>query len=263
MEIWKAVVLGIVEGATEFLPVSSTGHLIIANALLGLSGDAAASFDVCIQGGAILAVILLFKERFIALAHVRPLTTYHRAVAAAIIPFLIAGAAFGSAVKRHLFGIESVAYALVVGGFLLIAAARRYRATDSIRPPNDSVATPTVRQAIIIGLCQLGALWPGMSRSACTILGGLIAGMPLKASAEFSFIIAVPILLAASSVDGLHAISTFSSDEILALAVGFIVSFIFAVFSLRLFMRLISAVGLEPFGWYRIALGLGVIFFLN
>lgn len=260
MEIWKAIVLGIIEGATEFLPVSSTGHLIIANAVLGLSGDAAASFDVCIQGGAILAVVLLFKERFFNLAHFRPLTTYHRAVAAAIIPFLIAGALFGGAVKRYLFGAQSVAYALIVGGLLLIGAARRYRRAQTTEELD---GTPTVRQAVIIGLCQLGALWPGMSRSACTIIGGLFAGLPLKASAEFSFIIAVPILLAASAHDGLHAAATFSSAEIISLAVGFIVSFIFAVISLRIFMRLISAVGLEPFGWYRIVLGLAVIFFLN
>lgn len=256
MEIWQAIVLGVIEGATEFIPVSSTGHLIIANALLGLSGDAAAAFDVCIQGGAILAVLILFRERFASLLNVRTLTTDHYAVAAGIIPFLLAGAAFGGAVKRHLFSVDVVAYALIFGGVMLLAAARRRASNPSL---GLAESKPTIRQGLIVGVCQLGALWPGMSRSACTIVGGLIAGMPLKSSAEFSFILAVPILLAASAKDGLHAIATFSSDELLSLGIGFFVSFIFALLSLKLFLKLLNQVGLAPFGWYRIVLGFGIL----
>jgi len=266
MQIWQSIVLGIVEGLTEFLPVSSTGHLIIANSLLGLSGDATAAFDVCIQGGAILAVVLLFRDRFRELLSITPgrISQFQSAVLTAIIPFLIAGAIFGGSIKRNLFSTNSVAVALIVGGVLLIWAARKYTknpATEEHTLAN--VASLTRKQAVIIGLCQLGALWPGMSRSACTIIGGLVAGLPLKTAAEFSFIIAVPILLAASAKDGLHAITTFSSSELITLAIGFIVSFIFALLSLKVFLQLLTRVGLGAFGWYRVVLGFAILLFRN
>lgn len=256
MEIWKAVVLGIVEGATEFIPVSSTGHLIIANAILGVTGETAASFDVCIQGGAILAVVLLYRERFRELLTLGGLNQTQKTVGIAVVPFLVAGALLGGSIKAHLFGVVPVAYGLLVGGVLLIVAARRYQQLSVASDDSEVASTPTtVKQALIVGVCQLGALWPGMSRSACTIIGGLVAGMSLKDSAQFSFIIAAPILLAASAKDGLHALQTFSRADLIALGVGFFVSFVFAVLSLKLFLRLLSAVGLSPFGWYRIGLG--------
>ena len=255
MEIWKAVVLGIVEGATEFIPVSSTGHLIIANAILGVTGETAASFDVCIQGGAILAVVLLYRERFKELISIGGLNQTQKTVGIAVFPFLVAGAILGGSIKAHLFGVVPVAYGLLVGGVLLIVAARRYQQLSFSSGDQEIASGPTVKQALIVGVCQLGALWPGMSRSACTIIGGLMAGMSLKDSAQFSFIIAAPILLAASAKDGLHALRTFSPPDLIALGVGFFVSFVFAVLSLKLFLRLLSAVGLSPFGWYRIGIG--------
>jgi undecaprenyl-diphosphatase len=255
MEIWKAIVLGIVEGATEFIPVSSTGHLIIANAILGVTGETAASFDVCIQGGAILAVVLLYRERFTELISIGGLNQTQKTVGIAVVPFLVAGAILGGSIKAHLFGVVPVAYGLLVGGVLLIVAARRYQQVSISSGDQEIASGPSVKQALVVGICQLGALWPGMSRSACTIIGGLMAGMSLKDSAQFSFIIAAPILLAASAKDGLHALQTFSPADLIALGVGFFVSFVFAVLSLKLFLRLLSAVGLSPFGWYRIGLG--------
>jgi undecaprenyl-diphosphatase len=259
MDSWAiAVLLGIVEGLTEFLPVSSTGHLIIAGHLLGFVGPKAASFQIAIQLGAILAVVFLYWRRFLSLI---PGADRNGAVGAstlqgwsglwriclATFPALLVGYLARHAIKEHLFTPETVTLALVVGG-VAILFAERY----TLRRRPNSVDALTVWQAIGIGLFQILALWPGTSRSAATIVGGLLLGLDRKGAAEFSFLIAVPVLFAATGYELITMGNQLALQDSIDLGIGAFVSFVVALMAIKGFVRFLQHGKLVPFAWYRI-----------
>jgi len=253
-----AAVLGVVEGLTEFLPVSSTGHLIIAGHLLGFVGDKAASFEVAIQLGAILSVVLLYWRRFVGLV---PGTAQFKLtaesslngwpgllrIALAILPALAVGYLARHAIKAQLFNPEAVTLALAVGGVAILLAER-----IAVRGRVNELDGVTLIQALGVGLFQILALWPGTSRAAATIVGGMILGLERKAAAEFSFLIAVPVLFAASGYELLKMHDQFITDDAIGLAIGFVVSFVVALLAIKAFVSYLSRGKLAPFAWYRI-----------
>lgn len=256
--LWRAILLGIVEGLTEFLPVSSTGHLIIAGHLLNFVGPKAASFHVAIQLGAILAVVVLYWRRFLGLLpgggafHSGEVSTLRGwpglwRIGLATFPALVVGYLSRHAIKEKLFTPEAVTLALIVGGVaILIAerciAGRRSRSLDEM----------TAAQAIGIGLFQVLALWPGTSRSAATIVGSLLLGLDRKSAAEFSFLIAVPVLFAATGYEVMTMGNQLNRQEALDLAAGALVSFVVALLAIKGFVRYLQHGKLAPFAWYRI-----------
>jgi len=259
----SAVVLGIVEGLTEFLPVSSTGHLVLVSNWLGLSEGGDHSFDICIQAGAILAVVVLYYQRFLNLVSIergsglRGLSG-NITIIVACIPALIIGAIFGSKIKSLLFNPTSISIALIIGGIIMILVERSSLTKRTAKSVNlDQISLP---QSLIVGLFQCLALCPGASRSASTIIGGMIGGLDRKVAAEFSFIIAVPMLLAATAYELLKSHSLFATPEaIYALLIGLIVSFFSALVAIKFFISLLSKLNLIPFAVYRIILGIVVL----
>jgi len=268
MPLSIAVLLGIVEGLTEYLPVSSTGHLVLAGHFLGLRDGAPATsaFEIVIQLGAILAVVahyrVLLSERLRGLfardaASLRLL----QALAFAFVPTAVAGLLLRKTIKAHLFGPVPVVAALVVGGVAMIAVERVLARRG--RPAADGLEHVTPRRAFAIGLGQCFALWPGASRAMCTIVAGQLTGLSTATSAEFSFLLALPTLGAATLYEG------YKSRHVLAahvgntgLMVGLVVSFFVAWAVIASFLRYLKTRGLEPFGWYRIALGVLVLWVL-
>lgn len=253
-----AVILGIVEGLTEFLPVSSTGHLIIAGHLLGFVGDTAASFEVVIQLGAILAVVCLYWRRFARLVPARKHSLIRDRsaldgwsgiwrMALATSPALIVGYVARHTIKVQLFNPEAVTGALAVGG-VAILLVERFKTRGSA---NDADHL-TSAQALGIGLFQILALWPGTSRAAATILGGMLLGLDRKSAAEISFLIAVPILVAASGYELVKMRDQLAAGDALGLLVGFLVSFVVALIAIKGFIQFLQHGRLTPFAWYRI-----------
>jgi undecaprenyl-diphosphatase len=260
--------LGVVEGLTEFIPVSSTGHLIIASHLLGFFGEKAASFQVAIQFGAILAVLLLYWHRFTDLLPVSNNSTRFRCegsnlagwagicrITAATLPALVVGFLTKDLIKTHLFTPWAVTVALAGGGVAMLIAERLLK-----RRTSKPLETVTVAQAIGVGLFQVLALWPGTSRSAATIVGGMIVGLDRKGSAEFSFLIAVPIMLVVECYELMKMGTLFSPQDATNFMIGFLVSFIVALMAVKTFILFLSKWTLVPFAWYRIIVA--PIFFL-
>jgi undecaprenyl-diphosphatase len=267
MDTWEiAIVLGIVEGLTEFIPVSSTGHLIIAGHLLGFVGEKASSFEIAIQSGAILAVIVLYWQRFAALVPLAsncvsaPVSTMAGSrglwrIALASLPALVVGYLARHVIKQHLFTPVAVTGALLLGGVAILIAERcvsKERAS--------SLETINVAQALGVGFFQILALWPGTSRAAATIVGGMILGLDRKGAAEFSFLIAVPILLAATAYEMIKMQADVTVEELAQFGIGFAVSFIVAMIAVRSFVLYLGRWSLAPFGWYRI--GVAPIFYI-
>ncbi len=254
-ELFVAAILGLVEGITEFLPISSTGHLILFGHLLGWTGVRADTFEVFIQSGAMLAVLVHYRERFIGLVRPAPGGGFAgprgiALLALATVPALVAALLFRKGIQAHLFRVEYVASAFVVGGIAILLLDRPGRggevtSLDAIGP----------RLAIGIGLFQCLALWPGISRSAATILGGMILGCDRKTSAEFSFFAAVPILLAAGAHEMVKNAGSLSTADTGIFAVGFLVSFVSALGVIRVLLGYVTTRTFAPFGWYRIAVG--------
>jgi undecaprenyl-diphosphatase len=267
LSLAEAALLGVVEGLTEFIPVSSTGHLILTSHALGLEGPVVATFEIFIQLGAILAVVVLYRDRFRALlefsiprvADLLAVNSFRGPyglfrLGLAVTPLFILGALFGSKIKELLFNPTTVAWALIVGGILLLTVERfasraRVQTLEEISP----------KMALQIGLFQCLALWPGMSRSGSTIFGGVLLGMSRKTAAEFSFLVAVPVMVVATGADLIKNFSVLGSGDIAAFAVGFIVSFVTALFAVKFFISLLGRVSLAPFAWYRIAVGVAVL----
>lgn len=257
--ILTALVLGLVEGLTEFLPVSSTGHLILAGELLSFSGAKAATFEIFIQLGAILAVVVLYRRRFVSLVCPRERGGFAGGrgllmLAVATLPGLVAGFLLHGVIKEHLFSPRTVAVGLAVGG-LWILLAERFRSPPSI----EGLDRLDWRRALAIGCFQCLALWPGMSRSSSTILGGMIAGLDRKTAAEFSFLAAVPLMAAATIYDMVRSFSCLTASDIPLFALGFAVAFVSALAAVKLFVRFVGHHTLAPFGWYRIAVALAVL----
>lgn len=260
-ELLTAALLGIVEGLTEFLPVSSTGHLILAGDLLAFTGSKANTFEVFIQLGAILAVVVLYWHRFIGFLQLsRPTSLFQGwggivRVGVATVPALICGALFHSTIKAVLFSPAPVAVALILGGVVMVLIER----ARFLSPRTGTVDEITLKQSFAIGVVQCLSLWPGMSRSGSTIIGGMVCGLERRVAAEFSFVVAVPVMLAAVSYDLLKNASQLSQSDLPLFAVGFVVSFFTAILAIRFFVSLLGRWTLRPFGYYRIALGVLVL----
>lgn len=248
LELWHALVLGLVEGVTEFLPISSTGHLILASRALGLSGDFLKSFEIIIQLGAILAVPIFFGRRLMA-----NLAIWKR-VLVAFLPTAIIGALVYPLVKEYLLDNTAlVLWALGLGGLGLIIFEKWHQARPELVVSLEQV---TYRQVFLIGLAQTLAFVPGVSRAAATILGGLALGLPRRAIVEFSFLLAIPTMLAASGLDLVTNFSSFSGDQVGVLAVGFLVSFLSAYLAIKYLLRFLERHTFTGFGVYRIVLAL-------
>jgi undecaprenyl-diphosphatase len=266
-----AIVLGIVEGLTEYLPVSSTGHLILAGRWLGLSADdpATSSFEIVVQLGAILAVVAhyrtLLAQRARGLFSREPASLrLAMALAIAFAPTAAAGLLLRRTIKAHLFGLLPVAFALALGGVAMIVIERVLR---SRRPTvgnapggEDGLDRVTPARALAIGLGQCLSLWPGASRAMCTIVTGQLTGLSTATAAEFSFLLALPTLGAATLYEAAKSRDILASHVgVASMALGLIVSFAVAWGVIATFLKYLRTRGLEPFGWYRIALGMIVL----
>jgi len=267
MEAWHAALLGIFEGITEYLPVSSTGHLILASSLLGLDRpeqkDALDAFEIVIQGGAILAVLGLYAQRVAQIARGlfgRDPAGLRLAVrlAIAFVPAAVVGLLLRHAIKEHLFHPLPVLAALFAGGLWMIWQGR-----EPARSPRAPLESLSVQTALAIGLFQCGALWPGTSRSMMTIAGGMLLGLRARDAAEFSFLLGVPTLGAACLWELLqnllhsardHTPNLFETLGAGACAVGFAVAAVAAALAVRWLVGFLERRGLAPFGWYRIVL---------
>jgi undecaprenyl-diphosphatase len=261
--IMKAIILGMVEGLTEFAPVSSTGHMIIVDDMWLQSQEflgkyAANTFKVVIQLGSILAAVVVFKDRFIDLLGLRG---RHRdgqprlkltQVIVGLIPAGVLGVLFEDYIDEHLFSTATVLIGLVLGALLMIAADVFAKKA----PKAQTVDQITYKQALIVGLVQCLSLWPGFSRSGSTISGGVLAGMSHRAAADFTFIMAVPIMAGASGLSLLKNWQYVTAADIPFFIAGFISAFLFALLAIRFFLKLINRIRLVPFAVYRIVLAL-------
>ncbi|SBW11085.1 Undecaprenyl-diphosphatase [uncultured delta proteobacterium] len=259
-ETLVAVILGIVQGLTEFLPVSSSGHLIITNALIGEDTLRMKTFEVVIQFGSIFAVLLLYRKRFFALLFPSALAGKTAPggfsgprglflLFLTCLPASILGFFAHDIIKDSLFNPASVALALIVGAVAMLLVERRQSP-----PAVTTVDGITPRMALCVGLCQCFSLWPGFSRSASTIMGGMLAGARRDVAAEYSFIAAVPIMFAATSFDLYMSFDILKAGDIPFFLLGMAVSLIVALLAIKIFMGLVGRISLRPFAWYRLAL---------
>ena len=254
----KAAIMGIVEGLTEFLPISSTGHLILAGSLLGFTDAKSKVFDIAIQSGAILAVILVYRQRLAdtlaGLGSDARARRFALNVGIAFIPAVVLGLAFGKVIKAHLFTPLVVATTFILGAFVILWAERRDHAVRV-----DSVDAMTPLDALKVGLAQCFALVPGTSRSGATIIGGMLFGLSRKAATEFSFFLSIPTLIGA----GLYSLwkdrALLSAGDLPLFAVGLLFSFLAAWLCVRWLLRYIATHTFVPFAWYRIAFGVVVL----
>jgi|SRR3989338_6441535 len=259
MGVLESFVLGIVEGITEFLPISSTGHLILASKLLRIpDSDFLKTFEIAIQLGAILSVVALYWKSFLELEILKRLIV-------GFIPTGIIGIALYPFVKSYLLGNETIVlWALLLGGVVLIIFERRYKRYSGLRNPNHAALSPaeiSYKQSLLIGLFQAVAIIPGVSRSAATILGGLLLGIRRTAIVEFSFLLAVPTMAAATGYDLFKNADSFSSTDFFSLAIGFCTSFIVAILAIKFLLSFIRTHSFIAFGVYRIAVAI-LFFFL-
>jgi undecaprenyl-diphosphatase len=257
-----ALILGIVEGLTEFLPVSSTGHLIIAGSLVGYTGEQAKMFEIVIQSGAILAVCWEFRARLAAAA--RGIFSEPAAqrfvvnLAIAFLPAAVLGLLFGKAIKAWLFSPVPVALAFVLGAFVILWAEwRQKRRPEAVRI--DDVDAMRWTDALKVGCAQAFALIPGTSRSGATIIGGMLFGMSRKAATEFSFFLAIPTLFAACGYEIIKNRHLLMPADLPAFGVGFASAFVSAFLCVRWLVRYVSRNDFVPFAWYRIAFGAVVL----
>jgi undecaprenyl-diphosphatase len=257
-----AFLLGLVEGITEFLPISSTGHLILVERLCGFAGERAEVFAIFIQLGAVLAVVMEYRARLLAVARgalvAGPAQRFSISVAIAFLPAVGVGLLTHHWISEHLFGPRTVAAALVTGA-IAILAVERWKPAATIGSADD--VGPA--RAALIGFAQCVSLWPGFSRSAATILGGLLCGLERKAATEFSFFLAIPTLGAATVYDLWKKHAALVPGDALWLIVATAVSFAVAWASIRWLIRFVATHDLTPFAWYRIALGITVWIFLR
>jgi undecaprenyl-diphosphatase len=260
MQLLKAIILGIVEGATEFLPVSSTGHLIIAADWLHYPQAQRATFEIFIQLGAILAVFWHYRRELLELAQratrERPARELIAKILLAFVPAAAVGFLIHHWIEDHLFSVRVVAAALVIGGVVIWLVELRPR-----RPSVADIESVGWRQAVWVGLAQITSLFPGVSRAAATIIGGMLAGMSRPAATQFSFYLALPTLTAAGLFSLAKAVKTITPDEATSLTLGFVTAFVTALLVIRAFLRYVQTHDFRPFAYYRIALGLLLLFF--
>jgi undecaprenyl-diphosphatase len=259
----KALILGVVEGLTEFLPVSSTGHLIVAGSLLNFTDDHAKTFDVVIQLGAILAVCWEFRRRIGSVVAGLPSRPDARRFALnviiATIPAVVLGLLFEKSIKAALFSPVPVAFALVAGGVVILWAEARQRARGDTAARVQHVDDLSPLDALKVGLAQCFALIPGMSRSGSTIIGGMLFGLERRVATEFSFFLAIPIIFGATAYELYKDWHLLSVDALGSFALGFVAAFISAFACVRWLLRYISAHDFTVFAWYRIGFGLLIL----
>lgn len=258
----KAALMGIVEGLTEFLPISSTGHLILAGTLLGFDDDKGKVFDIAIQTGAIFAVILVYWQKIratlLALPSERQAQRFSLNVVIAFAPAVILGLLFGKAIKAHFFTPVVVASAFIIGGFVILWAERRQRNNPAVARIHD-VESMTALDALKVGLAQCLAMIPGTSRSGATIIGGMLLGLSRKAATDFSFYLAIPTLIGAGAYSLYKERALLSWADLPLFGVGLVLSFISAWLCVRWLLRFISTHSFTGFAWYRIAFGVVVL----
>ncbi|MBA2672992.1 undecaprenyl-diphosphate phosphatase [Ramlibacter sp.] len=255
----KAAVMGVVEGLTEFLPISSTGHLILAGALLHFDDEKAKVFDIAIQTGAILAVIIVYWQKIrstlAALPTQRQAQRFSLNVLVAFVPAVVFGLLLGKMIKSHLFTPAVVATTFIVGGIIILWVERRQERAVRVQEADDM----DWKDALKLGLVQCLALVPGTSRSGATIIGGMLLGLSRKAATDFSFYLAIPTLIGAGAYSLLKERALLSMDDLPMFAVGLVFSFISAWLCVRWLLRYISSHSFTPFAWYRIAFGIVVL----
>jgi len=244
-----ALILGIVEGVTEFLPISSTGHLILAGDLLGANDERWSVFNIVIQTGAMLAIVWEYRARFFRID-----VALYRNLIVAFIPAAVFGLLFSKIIKGYLFHAVPVALAFIVGGIIILIVEGR-----SFRPRIQDTQSMTWRDALKVGFAQCFALIPGTSRSGATIIGGMLFGLSRKAATEFSFFLAVPTLVAAGAYDLLKHRALFSMSDLPMFGVGSVTAFVSAFVVVRWLIRYVATHDFKPFAWYRIAFGVVVL----
>lgn len=261
MDVWTAaqsIILGIVEGLTEFLPISSTGHQIVVADLLGFGGERFKAFNIIIQLGAILAVVWEFRRKILEV--VGGLATEPKArrftvnLMLAFFPAVVLGVAFSDQIQEYLFNPITVALALVIGGVIMLWAEQRDHVVRV-----EHVDAMRWSDALKIGCCQCLAMIPGTSRSGSTIIGGLLFGLSRQAATEFSFFLAMPTMVGAAFYSGFKYRHLFQASDLPVFALGFVVSFIFAMIAVRALLRFIANHSYAVFAWYRIAFGLLIL----
>ncbi|WP_068773476.1 undecaprenyl-diphosphate phosphatase [Paenibacillus sp. FJAT-26967] len=270
--LWIAAIIGIIEGLTEFLPVSSTGHMILAQSLLGVHEDEPLmkTFTIVIQLGAILAVVIVYWRRILRIVGIdrepvpvkageSRLSLVH--ILLGIVPAMLIAFLFDDLIETYLFSPHTVVVSLILGGILMIAAEKKMERNEA--PVVEDMDGISLRQALLIGLYQcLAVLIPGFSRSGATMAGGMLHGVSRKAGADFTFIMAVPIMFAASSYSLLKSYKNFTADDILFFLTGFVVSFLVALLAIVTFIRFVQRMKLTYFSYYRFALAAIFIVYL-
>jgi undecaprenyl-diphosphatase len=261
MDLWtafQALILGVVEGLTEFLPISSTGHQIIVADLLDFGGERAMAFNIIIQLGAILAVVWEFRRKILDV--VTGLPTQRNAqrftlnLLIAFLPAVVLGVIFADLIHHYLFNPITVATALVVGGVIMLWAERRQHEVHA-----ESVDEITWKDALKVGFAQCLAMIPGTSRSGSTIIGGLLFGLSRKTATEFSFFLAMPTMVGAAVYSGYKYRDLFQPADLPVFAIGFVTSFIFAMIAVKGLLKFIASHSYAAFAWYRIAFGLLIL----
>ena len=261
MDLWTAVqslILGVVEGITEFLPISSTGHQIIVADLIDFSGERSMAFNIIIQLGAILAVVWEFRRKIIevvvGLPRVSEAQRFTANLVIAVLPAVILGVSFADLIHQYLFNPITVAAALIVGGMVMLWAERREHVIHA-----ESVDDMSWKDALKVGCAQCLAMIPGTSRSGATIIGGLLFGMSRKAATEFSFFLAMPTMVGAAVYSGYKYRELFRPVDLPVFAIGFVTSFIFAMIAVRALLKFIGNHSYAVFAWYRIGFGLLIL----
>jgi undecaprenyl-diphosphatase len=255
MNFIQSIILAIVEGITEFLPVSSTGHMILASTIMKIQdNDFVKTFEISIQLGAILAIVGMYIKRFLQSFKI------YLKLGTAFLPTAIAGFLAYHVIKDYLFNPFVVAISLIVGGIVLILIDRKLVSQASKTPTLEDIS---YKNAFFIGLIQCFSMIPGVSRAAATIIGGVLNGLDKKQAMEFSFLLAVPVMFAATFYDLLKTPVIFTSEELILLITGLIVAFVTAWIAVKLFLRFVEKYGFKHFGYYRIVLGIIFLVFMS
>ena len=255
----KAALMGVVEGLTEFLPISSTGHLILAGSLLGLTGDKVKVFEIAIQTGAILAVVIVYwhkiRATLVELPRSRQAQRFALNVVIAFVPAVLLGLLFGKAIKAHLFTPQVVASTFILGAFVILWAERRPQSAARVHRVDDMTAL----DALKVGLVQCFAMVPGTSRSGATIIGGMLLGLSRQAATDFSFFLAIPTLIGAGAYSLWKERALLSWADLPLFGIGLLFSFLSAWICVRWLLRYIASHSFVPFAWYRLAFGAVVL----
>lgn len=254
MSIFDSIILAIIEGLTEFLPISSTGHMIMGAKVLNIEGDFVNTFEIAIQLGAILAIVLLYARRFL-----QSFSIYLK-LGVAFVPTGIVGFLAYKTIKMYLFNPYVVGVALVIGGIILVLIDKKVVEKESKTLDLESIS---YKSSFLIGLIQCISMIPGVSRAAATIIGGVFNGLDKKQATEFSFLLAVPTMFAATGYELFKTPIHFTSQENTLLAIGLVVAFLSAWVAVKLFIKLVEHYGFKYFGYYRIAIGLLFLSFIR